>query len=198
MDTSSIRSSIKQKRTALTADVRLRYSESIANHLLITEEFIQARHIAYYIAVNGEADPEPLITKSAASDKTFYLPVVHNGDEVGLNFVKVDSTTDFKTNQFSIPEPVHCAEDEIQPHQLDLIVTPLVSFDDHGNRIGMGGGFYDRTFAFKLGGGANCKPLLIGYAYDFQRSANIQSEVWDVALDGIVTESRFKRFGSGN
>lgn len=165
----------------------------MANHLAASREYQNASHIAYYLAVAGEADPQPLLEQTLTGNKTFFLPVIKKGNEVGLHFVKADKSTEFKANQYGIPEPVHQVDDEILPEQLDLIVTPLVSFDNKGNRIGMGGGFYDRTFAFKRESKAR-KPLLIGYAYTFQRSEFLKPEPWDVALDGIVTEEGFIRF----
>lgn len=192
MDAQQLRTRIRQQREALGRDAILQAAGLMAKHLFNADEFIKARHIAHYLAVKGEADPAPLVT-STMDSKTFYLPVIHNQDKVGLNFVRADDTTTYKANRYGIPEPVHQPGEEIKPQQLDLIITPLVAFDNHGNRIGMGGGFYDRTFAFKRDNQSQ-KPFLIGYAYDFQRTDNISPEPWDVALDGIVTESGFKRF----
>lgn len=193
MDTASLRNQIKKQRAALSAAEISQAAHAMAQHLLASNEFQQAQRVAYYLAVNGEADPQPVIEKNEDRKKTFALPVVLNHGKVRLQFIRVDSSTQFETNQYGIPEPVHGPDKIMSPEQLDLIITPLVGFDGAGNRIGMGGGFYDRTFAFKRTG-QSCKPLLIGYAYDFQRSKHIVPEPWDVPLDGIVTESGFTRF----
>ena len=77
---------------------------------------------------------------------------------------------------------------------LDLVLVPLVGFDDQGTRLGMGGGFYDRSFATRLFRRYWRKPRLIGVAYELQRVAHLDRQPWDVALDGVVTEQRLYLF----
>jgi 5-formyltetrahydrofolate cyclo-ligase len=73
-------------------------------------------------------------------------------------------------------------------HWLDLVLVPLVGFDARGNRLGMGGGFYDRHFAFLRNRRAWRRPLLIGIAFDVQRVPRLSDAAHDVPLWGIVTE----------
>ncbi len=197
MNTERLRNAIKAQRAALTAGEILQTSQLIAQQMAQTEAFQQAQHIAYYLPVSGEADPTLLLTPRNCQSKLFYLPILKKGSETGLDFMKVTEETCFEDNCYGIPEPV-CnsgnTDELIQPDQLDLVITPLVSFDEQHNRVGMGGGFYDRTFAFKntqRNLNTRTKPLLIGYAYEFQRSPALSAEPWDVKLDGIVTERKF-------
>ena len=99
-----------------------------------------------------------------------------------LSFLPVTYDTIFYKNRFGIAEPVVEDELAIMPEQLDIIFLPLVAFDEHGTRLGMGGGYYDRTLAHHR------PTLLIGAAYEFQRQAWIEREAWDVPLAAIITE----------
>ena len=81
---------------------------------------------------------------------------------------------------------------------LDIILTPLVAFDSAGNRIGMGGGYYDRTFAFLKRRTTWRKPKLIGIAFGLQEVDAVPVDTWDVPLDGILTEKGLVLFKSTN
>jgi 5-formyltetrahydrofolate cyclo-ligase len=72
--------------------------------------------------------------------------------------------------------------------KLDVVLLPLVAFDRRGNRLGMGGGFYDRTFAPR-GRGRVSAPRLIGLAHGFQQVAELVDQPWDVPLRGVLTDS---------
>jgi 5-formyltetrahydrofolate cyclo-ligase len=93
-------------------------------------------------------------------------------------------------NQFSIPEPSIRLRQPTKPWALDLVIMPLVAFDADCNRLGMGGGYYDRTFAYLNKRRFWRKPILIGVAHECQRVANLESEVWDIPLDAVVTEEK--------
>ncbi len=190
MDTQQLREMIKSQRTRLSQDQILQSAKQISQHLLNTIEFKKAEHIAYYLPARGEADPTLLLNK--VTNKSFYLPILKQGDDTGLNFTEVTKQTRFKTNKYGIPEPLSNHSEMIGAEELDMVITPLVSFDYAGNRVGMGGGFYDRTFYFKQPD-SSIKPLLVGYAYDFQHSKILVPEHWDVKLDAVVTEKGFVR-----
>ncbi len=185
-----LRHQLRQKRNALSATQQKQKSELIALHITQSPLFNDAKEIAFYHAVNAEADPESVKAHSTPNQQ-FYLPVLAENDEQGLLFARLQDDSQFKNNKFSIPEPV-CARDElISGEQLDLVLMPLLGFDKKGNRLGMGGGFYDRCFAFKRTLKVS-KPILIGFAYDFQEVDCLQAEDWDVGLDYVVTESGLK------
>lgn len=91
-------------------------------------------------------------------------------------------------NRFGIPEPDRNAK-RLPSRLLSVVLLPLVGFDSDGNRLGMGGGFYDRTFGYAIHSSAR-RPRLIGVAYECQRSADgLPRRPWDVPLDGVVTEA---------
>jgi 5-formyltetrahydrofolate cyclo-ligase len=87
-----------------------------------------------------------------------------------------------------IPEPERTHHQRIRPTALDLVLTPLVGFDDTGHRLGMGGGYYDRTFGFLNKRTRWRKPRLMGLAYELQRCQTLTRASWDVDLDAVATE----------
>ena len=193
-----LRNQLSRQRKALSTDQQKQASKAIARHLENTADYKRAKRIGFYLAVNGEADPTFLqehVQNHAENhqgntiQKQFYLPVLAKGKKQGLLFAPLHEDSTFTDNQFAIPEPV-CAENElIKGDQLDLVVVPLLGFDCHGNRLGMGGGFYDRSFAFKNKQAQPSTPLLAGFAYAFQQVEHLDTEEWDVKLDFIVTEN---------
>jgi 5-formyltetrahydrofolate cyclo-ligase len=189
-----LRRAIRARRKALGEAEREHLADCVARHLLASRPIIAARRIAGYLAVNGELDLEPFLLGAMARDKSVYLPVLSPLSDQRLWFMAWHAETRFAPNRFGIPEPVVHKRDLIRPIQLDVVLTPLVGFDDRGNRLGMGGGFYDRTFAFRRLRHHWHRPLLIGCAYGFQRVETLESEAWDVPLDGVVTEDGLTLF----
>jgi 5-formyltetrahydrofolate cyclo-ligase len=98
-------------------------------------------------------------------------------------------------NRFGIAEPQ--GTEVLAARWLDVVFLPLVGFDRRGVRLGMGGGFYDRAFAFRQLRSVWHAPRLIGLAYAFQEVANIRAAAHDVLLDAVVTEEGFTRCTTG-
>ncbi len=182
-----LRNQLLQQRNSLDSDKQIQTSKIIAKHVMNSKIYKNAKNIATYHAVNFEADPAPL---QHDSQKQFYLPVLAKDKKQGLLFAPLHENSQFKLNQFSIPEPVCPANEQLKGEQLDLVLVPLLGFDCRGNRLGMGGGFYDRCFAFKNHQETTPDtPLLVGFAYAFQQLDTLDPECWDVRLDFIVTEN---------
>jgi len=150
-----------------------------------------ATKIAFYLAVDGEIDPQPLLSQALAEGKTCFLPVVNQRDEQLLSFAPYDSATELVENQWGIAEPPAPAT-EISATGFDLVLVPLVAFDRECYRLGMGKGFYDRTFSFKIFNRSS-QPLLIGLAHECQLADRLPSEGWDVRLDAVVTAEKIYR-----
>lgn len=182
-----IRKNIIQKRKQLSVEEQKYCSNKIAKQLSQSHHFLNAKNIAYYLPVSGEADPTFIHQYPTATEKTFYLPIVIHEGGIRLFFAKINSDTRYQKNRYGIAEPIYSKKDLLPADELDLVIMPLVGFDHKGNRLGMGGGYYDRTFAFK--GKQQQAPILIGYAYDFQHIKQLQAESWDIPLDGVATES---------
>lgn len=179
-----IRQKLRTQRAELSLESFTRMSSAIAKNVRESEVFKSAQRIGFYHSVRGEADPSSLKT----TDKQFFLPVLSKNLDEGLVFIELNDDSQFEDNKFSIPEPVYDEEKIVAADTLDLVLVPLLGFDKNGNRLGMGGGFYDRCFAFKKQ--QKTEPLLMGYAYDFQEVDSLDPESWDVGLDMIATESK--------
>lgn len=148
--------------------------------------FQGARHIAFYLPNDGEISTWPLLREAWSQGKTCYLPIMHPLRPGHLLFVKVEPGTPLYRNRWGIHEPRPHASQIRQPQRLDLVLVPLVAFDEHGGRVGMGKGYYDRCFSFRHGNQG--KPWLLGVAHEEQKIlGNIQPAPWDVPMDAVVT-----------
>jgi len=189
MTRDELRRHMRGLRATLSPALRRAAAEAAA-----TSQYRDARRIAVYIAVDGELDPEPLVARARADGKQVYLPVVPPG-EGPLSFLPYAPGAVLRPNRFRIPEPAPDGGERLAPVELDLVLTPLVAFGARGERLGMGGGFYDRSFA-SLKHARVPRPVLLGYAYECQRADGFESEAWDVPLAGVVTEQQFHLFPS--
>ena len=179
-----------QKRKDLSVVFQREASYKIVNHIFDSACFRSAKSIALYHAVRGEADPAALLT--TAMTKQFYLPVLSLDADNSLFFSPINRDTQYKKNKFSIPEPLCSESSLVRASDLDLIVMPLLGFDRQGNRLGMGGGYYDRSLSFKKTHVS--KPLLMGFAYQWQELESISVDPWDISLDSLVTENGFIKY----
>jgi 5-formyltetrahydrofolate cyclo-ligase len=130
-----------------------------------------------------ELDAAPLIDVARSRGCIVYLPRIDRRTRT-IRFTEADAAS--RANHLGIEEPQgsRC----IGARWLDIVFLPLVGFDERGMRLGMGGGYYDRTFAFRNLRAAWRGPRLIGIAYEFQRVPTIERAWHDVMLDAVVTE----------
>ena len=153
-----------------------------------------------YLASDGEVNPIEVMKWCWNNSKQSYVPIVVQEVKNSLLFAEINAQAEFTKNCFNINEPVVARDQIIKAEDLDLVLLPLVAFDQHGNRIGMGGGFYDTTFAFLKNnateGAIQVKPRLIGIAHEFQQVEEISSEYWDIPLTMVVTDKQIYSFGS--
>ena len=179
---------LRQRNRQLRAELEAKQLEVAANALaeriLSLDEYQQAQRIAAYFAVNGEIGLIPVIDHALTQGKNVYLP---NLDQQALRFSPYFHSQKMRINKFRLPEPDVDEAEMLAPGELDLVLAPLVVFDSERNRIGMGGGFYDRSFAFRKRP-ENLKPMLIGVAHELQKVERIVPQEWDVRLDMIVTD----------
>jgi 5-formyltetrahydrofolate cyclo-ligase len=183
-----LRVQMRAARCALTNQERRQHAEACARRLLNHSAFRNARRLAAYLPADGELDSAPLIERAWEMGKRVYLPVLLPHGENRLWFARYTPETRLIRNRFGIPEPARAAHTRVAPLSLDLVLAPLVAFDAHGHRLGMGGGFYDRSFAYLLRHTRWLRPHLIGLAYDFQRQRRLPSQTWDVPLQAIATD----------
>ena len=184
-----LRQYCQQQRHELSPDERLFAANAVTKLFVKTPLFTTSQKFAFYIANKGEIDPHPILQFALDAGKQCYLPVLHLNKPGHLNYVAYQNADLLKKNKFGIQEPHETADNVIEPSHLDLVFVPLVAFDKQGNRLGMGKGYYDKTFEFRLNESQK-KPLLIGLAYEFQRVDVIEQKEWDVPLDAVITEKQ--------
>jgi 5-formyltetrahydrofolate cyclo-ligase len=184
----ALRKQMRALRRALPVAERHTCARQLAGRVTSLKVFSHAHHIAAYLAVDSEMDPAPLLERAWELGKQVYLPVLAGTPAVHLLFATYRRHSAMQANRFGILEPVVPAGELLPPQRLDLVLTPLVAFDASGTRLGMGGGFYDRSFAFRGNPAHLPRPLLLGLAYELQKVAELPRQDWDIPLDGIVTE----------
>ncbi|WP_455217270.1 5-formyltetrahydrofolate cyclo-ligase [Kaarinaea lacus] len=188
-DLSVLRQNLRSKRRSLNEEERVQKSQSAVQKLVRHRMFLSARHIACYLPNDGELDLTYLISQAWVMGKSVYLPVLSIHHRNHLHFISYKAGDELVPNRFGIPEPLLRSHNMIDARRLDLVVMPLVGFDSTGNRLGMGGGFYDRSFAFLRRRQKWRKPNLVGAAYDCQEVEQLSSNTWDVPLTGVMTET---------
>ncbi|MGF1722110.1 5-formyltetrahydrofolate cyclo-ligase [Vibrio kyushuensis] len=184
----AIRSQIREKRNQLLSDTQHQAGLDLIKLFSTISELSSSTHIALYLSTDGEVNTTPLIEWLWSQGKSVYLPVLHPFSKGHLLFLHYTPATPMTLNKYQIVEP-QLNQTLIKPvAELDLICTPLVAFDSKGQRLGMGGGYYDRTLATWFKDKQGAKP--VGLAHDCQHIESLPSEAWDVPLPKIVTPSK--------
>ena len=183
------RQAILQQRKALTKEEVYALSQLVLDRVLNHPYLQQPRLIASYLSCSGELDTITLNTRLQAHEHQLCLPVISPTERGIMDFHRYQSLAELSPNKFNIPEPLPSQESLVPPHELELVVVPLVGFTGKGARLGMGGGYYDRILKQIS---PNC--LKLGLAYDFQRNDEIESKDWDVPLDEIITPTQHYHF----
>jgi len=184
-----LRRDLRAKRRALPAAAREHADRAIHAHLRSLPEYRRARRIALFLAFDGEPSLEPLVQAARRQRKRLYVPVLRG---LTMRFAELEPQAKLAPNFFGIMEPKLGAK--IDARELDLVLTPLVAFDDRGVRVGVGRGYYDRTFKFLRHRSQWLRPKLLGVAYELQCVGPLTPSSWDVPLWGVVTEAGARRF----
>jgi 5-formyltetrahydrofolate cyclo-ligase len=184
-----LRQRIRRERRELDPQERARCSARIVDRIRSQGVYMKARRVASFLAFDGEPDLAALHRAARRQGKQLFVPVL-SGGEMRFALLKPHART--HGNAFGILEPR--APRYVDPDSLDLVLTPLVGFDERGTRLGVGGGYYDRCFHFLANRRLWRRPKLLGVAYDFQRLPRIDREIWDVPLWGVATPSGVLHF----
>lgn len=183
-----IRKQLQQKRRAITLIEREQAGVDAAKWFSSHKLFHQSKNIGCYLALKDEFDCAPLIEAIWQAKKNCYLPVLSTTEDLFLDFALYHRSDPLHYNRYKILEPEN--KNIIAPSELDVVIMPLVGFDLQGHRLGMGGGYYDRTFAFLLQKPVK-KPVMVGLGYQAQQVDALPHDEWDVSVDGILTEQGF-------
>lgn len=187
IDRDFLRTTIRVRRRELSSAEQKTAAQSLVVQTAPFIQHKQASTIALYLACDGELDTQPLIEWCWDNQIKVCLPVLHPFHEGHLLFLEYLPNTPMKLNRFRIPEPELDTTHVVPKHEIDIIFTPLVAFDETGSRLGMGGGFYDRTLEnWHLTG----KPFPVGLAHDCQQVEMIPTEIWDIPLPALITPSK--------
>lgn len=169
-------------RTAMAAAAADRAARWLADNTTHTAS------LAMYLPIRGEIDPLPLIAALRClghAPDGLYLPRI---TEQTLTFHAVDADdpqSDCEPGPLGTMQPLR-SRPAVAPTALDVVVVPLVACDARGNRLGYGGGFYDRTFAHAREW--DHRPTMVGLAYESQVVDALEPQPWDVRLDAVVTD----------
>ena len=184
----TLRKHIREQRNNLDLHEQRKNAWQLQKRLKQDPYFKKSQHIAIYLPVQGEIGTMPVIQEALDQGKHVYLPILMPFLHNRLWFAPFTLQTPMRINKFGIPEPVYSGRYLINAQHLDLVITPLLAFDKKCNRMGMGGGYYDRTFSFLRYRKHWKKPRMIGVGYEFQKQKQIMTESWDVSMDKIITE----------
>lgn len=186
-----LRRLLRHNRRALSPAEQRQAAQGLYRQLAQNPLFRRARHVSLYLPMDGEIDPRLLLRAAQKRGKTTYLPVLSAWPRTKMVFQRVRPGEKFKPNRFRIPEPRINAKRQRKIWTLDLVLMPLVGFDPEGGRLGMGGGFYDRSLAYLARRRTWRKPVLLGLAHECQKVGKLAVANWDVPLAGTVTDKRW-------
>ena len=184
----SLRERMRRARVALPTAERIKAAAALSENLSELPELATDERVAGYWASDGELPLAAVLPPLLARGAQYHLPVVPARLRQPLWFAPWRMGMPVRPNRFGIPEPVDAERSIVAAESLELVLVPLVAFDRRGHRLGMGGGFYDATFAFLSQGERPREPLLCGIAYSFQELEEIAPEAHDVHLDYVCTE----------
>lgn len=183
---SEIRKYIKEKKQAMTYEAITVKSEMIKNSLINEQEYKSSENILIYVSYNQEVQTKAIITYSLNNGKNVYVPKVftdkENDNRKYMEFVRIKSLDELAKGYMGILEPV---SDESEAVDTGLLVMPGLAFDENKNRIGYGGGFYDRYLSEHMS-----DFFKIALAFDYQIVDNIAAEEFDIKPDKIITDKR--------
>lgn len=179
-----LRKLLRQRRRSLSSYQQKHAARQLMQAFRQLVVLKNAQKIAFYQAADGEINPFLLMQLTWLYGKHCYLPVLRRFPNQELGFIRVYRHSRLHRHRFGFKEPK--ATRMLFSHQLDMVCLPLVGFDSSGQRLGMGGGFYDRSFARS----PKKKVYKLGLAHDCQQVEQLHSQAWDIPLDAILTPSQ--------
>lgn len=186
-----LRRMLRNARRALTPSEQRKAAQGLYRQLAQHPLFLRAKHISLYLPTDGEIDPQLLLRAAQRRGKATYLPVLSAWPRTKMVFQRVWPGEKLLPNRFRILEPRVNISRQRKVWALDLVLLPLVGFDEAGGRLGMGGGFYDRSLAYLARRQSWRKPTLLGLAHECQKVERLAQASWDVPLAGTVTDKHW-------
>ncbi|MBF7730111.1 5-formyltetrahydrofolate cyclo-ligase [Pseudomonas sp. N040] len=187
----ALRRQLRQARRNLSATEQKNAARALYRQLAQHPLFRRARSIALYLPSDGEIDPRPLLEEAWQRGKRVYLPLLRRWPATHMVFQQIKPGEALQRNRFRIPEPAPRTARQRRCWSLDLILLPLVGFDEFGGRLGMGGGFYDRSLECLTRRQDWRTPVLLGLAHECQKVDRLLLGPLDVPLAACVTDRRW-------
>ena len=181
----SRRSALRARRE-MSAARRAELSALICERVIRSKIFFASKLIACYLPTEDEVDTRAIIEAGWRAKKRIFVPVLRNHGK--MLFRELDHRTILVRNHYGIWEPTDGAL--ISPRQLDIAIAPTVAFDENNNRIGMGGGYFDRCFAYLRLRRFWFRPKLVGVAFDCQKVEKITPNRWDIPLYRVFSNTQ--------
>jgi len=192
VDKKWLRASGRRQRQTMPEYSRQHAAIALANQLQGLPEFRMAGIVGIYMASDGEIDLGPSMKWCWKNQIQTCVPIVQSQTKI-LRFSPIGKDTPLFNNRLGILEPKVKEGETLGIDRLQLLLLPLVAFDDDGNRLGMGGGFYDTTLKANQEAGGR-QPLRIGVAHELQRVEKIVPDPWDMPIDMVVTDRCIRQF----
>jgi 5-formyltetrahydrofolate cyclo-ligase len=180
-----LRAAALRARREMNASDRVEASRIICDRVTNSSAFLAAKFVACYLPMSDEVDTRLIIERGWRANKRIFVPVTYNNGNMFFREIRPDTT--LNRNKMSIWEPQ--SGQFISPRQLQIVVTPTVAYDALNHRVGMGGGYYDRCFAFLRHRRHWIKPKLLGVAFYCQKVEKISPNTWDIPLYHIFNEA---------
>jgi len=187
----SLRKQLRAQRRALSAADHGRRSALAAAALMRLPMFTAGKRVALYLPFDRETDTAALIAAARRRGVHVFVPVISDRRHRRLRFYPLQGKTTPGVFGIAVPRRIGIP---VSPRWLNLIVIPLVGVDEHGSRLGMGGGYYDRALEFRSRRRYWKGPHLVGFAFHCQRTKLKFAEPWDVRLNSLATESGMQHF----
>lgn len=195
MNTSSLRQRLRKIREAHTPLQQSLKAESTAQHFEKWAAQRPAENIASYLTHTGELPTHAINQAVWKQGHRLFVPMLYHTPPQSLRFQPYNVGTPTRDNKYGIAEPAQDEKYSRPAREMGTILMPLLGFDTKGNRLGMGGGYYDRTLEFILDHAfGQPRPFLLGLAYDAQEVKALDRNPWDVPLDAVLTESGIRFF----
>lgn len=184
MDKKIIRKEILNNRNKLNTNLIKEFSKEIQNNLINNDVYKNSNSIFIYISFGTEVETIDIIKNALNLGKEVYVPKTNKSTKE-MDAIRINNFDNMTVDKWGILEPISVDKNKIGEN-FDLIIMPGVAFDRDGNRIGYGGGYYDK---YILNHSKESKRLAL--AYDFQIVKNIKNEEHDIKVNYIITEKEF-------
>jgi 5-formyltetrahydrofolate cyclo-ligase len=187
LDKKSLRKEIIVRRDAIPNEIRELKNTAIEEWLTGLNSFQEARTILFYASFRSEVNTEKLIRQSLEDRRITVLPRVVKMNET-LKLYIIRNWADLAPGSWGILEPIEAGDRELQAVDIDIVIAPGVAFDESCNRLGYGKGYYDKLLSAR--GSTECKPLIVGLAYEEQIVSSLPCNPHDIKMDVVITDKR--------